>query len=241
MSHPIFEKVFREAPYLFRFFLRLLLTLDVKDRFERITDNHGWSAANRAMLLMRSLYRKPCADIEALHNPVIRDALWLAMFTGLLREEVLTFNWEHVDRQARTFRVRHARGALSSELPISTQLAAILDRRHAECRPPRTGRRAWVFPSQTSSSGHLRETKHLYARLSQTVGVKFWFQGIRNCYLAVAERDLLLPSSLTSRLLNRAPVGGIATGHPDDWTIDQLREPAQRIANKIEELMNAPA
>ena len=40
------------------------------------------------------------------------------MFTGLLREELLTPNWEHVDREARAFRVRHARGTLSSELPV---------------------------------------------------------------------------------------------------------------------------
>ena len=254
---------------------------DVKDRFERITDNHGWSPANRAMSLLRSLYRKPCADIESLHNPVslwlagggrfhskprrqisspsevlphwragieaevenavIHDALRFAMFTGLLREEVLILNWEHVDLAGHTFRVRHARGTLSAELPVTAQLAAILDRRHAECGCPEPGRRAWVFPSQTSASGHLRETKHLYARISETGGAKFWFQGMRNCYLAVAERDLLLPSSLTSRLLNRAPVGGIAAGHPDDWTIEQLRKPAQSIANRIEELMNALA
>ena len=254
---------------------------DVKDRFERITDNHGWSPANRAMSLLRSLYRKPCTDIESLHNPVslwldgggrfhskprrqisspsevlpcwragieaevdnavIRDALYFAMFTGLLREEVLTLNWEHVDLAARTFSVRHARGTLSAELPVTAQLAAILDRRHAECGRPEPGCCAWVFPSQTSASGHLRETKHLYAPISETGGVKFWFQGMRNCYLAVAERELLLPPSLTSRLLNRAPIGGIAAGHPEDWTIGQLREPAQHIANKIEELINAHA
>ena len=95
--------------------------------------------------------------------------------------------------------------------------------------------------SQTSASGHLRETKHLYARISETGGVKFWFQGMRNCYLAVAERELLLPSSLTIRLLNRTLVGGIAAGHLEDWTIEQLRKPAQRIANGIEEFMNIPA
>lgn len=254
---------------------------DVKDRFERITDDHGWSPANRAMSLLRSLYRNPCSEIESLHNPVslwldgggrfhskprrrisspsevlprwragieaevdnavICDVLYFALFTGLLREEVLTLNWEHVDREARAFIVRHARGTLSDELPVTDQLAAILDRRHAECGRLEPGRRAWVFPSQTSASGHLRETKHLYAPISETGGVKFWFQGMRNCYLAVAERELLLPPSLTGRLLNRAPVGGIAAGHPEDWTIEQLREPAQRIANKIEELMNAHA
>ena len=217
----------------------------VKDWFASMAATPG--SANRAMSLLRSLYRKPCSDIESLHNPVslwldgggrfhskprrqisspsdvlprwragieaevdnavIRHALWLAMFTGLLREEVLSLNWEHVDTDARTFRVRHARGTLSAELPVTAQLAAILDRRHAECGRPEPGRRAWEFPSQTSASGHLRETKHLYAPISETGGVKFWFQGMRNCYLAVAERELLLPSSLTSRLLNRAPVG----------------------------------
>ena len=252
---------------------------DVRDRFERITDNHGWSAANRVISLMRSLYRKPCADIEALHNPVslwlaedgrfhakprreistptdvlprwragieaevdnavIRDALYFAMYTGLLREEVLTLNWEHVDLAARTFKVRHTRGTVSSDLPVTTQLAGILDRRHAECGRPEPGLHAWVFPSPTSASGHLKETKHLYGRISDAGGAKFWFQGMRNCYLAVAERDLLLPSSLTSRLLNRAPIGGIAAGHPEDWTIEELREPGQRIANRIEELLGA--
>ena len=47
-------------------------------------------------------------------------AAWLAMFTGLLREEVLTLSWRHVDRKAGVFRVRHARGVLSSELPVTS-------------------------------------------------------------------------------------------------------------------------
>ena len=249
---------------------------DVRDRFQRITDNHGWSAANRAISLLRSLYRKPCANIETLHNPVslwlaeggrfhskprrtistpaevlprwkagietevhnqaIRDAFLFALYTGLLREEVLTLNWERVDMKARTFKVRHTRGTVSPELPVTTQLAVILDR----CRAT-TGNSdpsAWVFPSQTSASGHLKEVKHLYGRISEMGGAKFWFQGMRSCYLAVAERDLLLPSSLTSRLLNRTPIGGTATGHPEDWTIEQLRNPSQRTADRIEALMN---
>ena len=251
---------------------------DVKERFARITEEHGWSAANRAISLLRSVYRKPCADIETLHDPVslwldeggrfhskprrtistptevlprwkagietevhnavIREALWFALYTGMLREEVLTLNWERIDIEARTFRVRHSRGTVSPELPVTTQLAAILDKRHAESGSPAPGLRTWVFPSPTSASGHLKDTKHLYSRISEAAGAKFWFQGMRNCYLAVAERELLLPSSLSSRLLNRAPIGGLAAGHPADWTIDQLREPAQRIADRIEALTN---
>ena len=163
--------------------------------------------------------------------------MWFALYTGMLRDEVLTLNWERVDMEARTFRVVHTRGSVEPELPVTTQLATILDRCHAASGNPAPGLCAWVFPSPTSASGHLKDTHHLYSRITEAGGAKFWFQGMRNCYLAVAERDLLLPSSLTSRLLNRTPSGGIATGHPGDWTIEQLREPAQRIADRIEELL----
>ena len=48
---------------------------DVEDRFIRLTRDHGWVGANRAMALLRSVYRRPCVDIDGLRNPV---DLWLA-------------------------------------------------------------------------------------------------------------------------------------------------------------------
>ena len=48
---------------------------DVEARFNGITADHGWSAANRAMSLLRSIYRRPCVDHDGLRNPV---DLWLA-------------------------------------------------------------------------------------------------------------------------------------------------------------------
>ena len=48
---------------------------DVEARFNRITEDHGWSPANRAMSLLRSVYCRPCVDLEGLRNPV---DLWLA-------------------------------------------------------------------------------------------------------------------------------------------------------------------
>ncbi len=48
--------------------------------------------------------------------------------------------------------------------------------------------RDWVFPSRTSSTGHVQDPHHLYARITETGGAKFWFHGLRNCFIAVAER-----------------------------------------------------
>ena len=48
---------------------------DVETRFNSITADHGWSPANRAISLLRSVYRRPCADHDGLRNPV---DFWLA-------------------------------------------------------------------------------------------------------------------------------------------------------------------
>ncbi len=96
-----------------------------------------------------------------------------------------------------------------------------------------------VIGFRSSASGHVEDPHHLYSRISEVGGAKFWFQGMRDCFIAVAERELMLPTSLTDRLVNRARRGNFPEDHGANWTIDQLREPAQRIADRIETLMNA--
>ena len=87
----------------------------------------------------------------------------------------------HVDTGAHTFRVRHTRGTVSSELPVTTQLAAILDSRRAESGHPESAQHGWVFPSPTSASGHLKEIKHLYGRISKPAARS---SGSRGCGIA---------------------------------------------------------
>ena len=251
---------------------------DVEARFNSITADHGWSAANRAMSLLRSIYRRPCVDHDGLRNPVdlwlagggkfhrkarrkisapaevlpcwragieaevnnpaIRDALWFGLYTGMRRDEVLTLRWERVDMDALTFRVEETKTGVPLELPITSQLAAILERRRTAAADLPEGVRVWVFPSPTSATGHVQDPHHLYARIGKAGGVKFWFHGLRNSFITVAERELMLPPSLTKRLVNHARPNDVTQGYAADWTIAQLREPAQNIANRIEALMH---
>ena len=76
---------------------------------------------------------------------------------------------------------------------------------------------------------------------SEAGGAKFWFHGLRNHFITVAERELILPRSLTKRLVNHARPGDVTKGYAADWTVEQLREPAQRIANRIDDLMRPEA
>ena len=67
-----------------------------------------------------------------------------------------------------------------------------------------------------------------------------WFHGLRNCFITVAERELILPPPLTKRLVNHARSNDVTEGYAADWTVAQLREPAQKIADRIEALMSCP-
>ena len=169
--------------------------------------------------------------------PAIRDALWFGLYTGMRRDEVLTVRWERVDMAALTFRVEETKTGVPLELHVTRQLSAILKRRLAGNDDLPADRSNWVFPSPTSASDHVEDPHHLYARISETGGAKFWFHGLRNCFITVAERELMLPSALTKRLVNHARPNDVTEGYAADWTVGQLREPAQRIADRIDELM----
>ena len=193
---------------------------DVEARFNSITADHGWSAANRAMSLLRSIYRWPCVDHDGLrnqvdlwlagggkfhgkarrkilapaevlpcwragieaevNNPAIRDALWFGLYTGMRRDEVLTLRWGRVDMDALTFRVEETKTGVPLELPITRQLAAILERRQTAAADLPESVREWVFPSPTSATGHVQDPHHLYASIGKAGGAKFWFHGLRN-------------------------------------------------------------
>ncbi len=94
-----------------------------------------------------------------------------------------------------------------------------------------------MFPSPAGTLGHVEDPHYLYPRITKTGGAKFWFHALRNCFITVAERELMLPSTLTKRLVNHARPNDVTEGCAADWTVAQLREPAQRIADRIETLM----
>ena len=254
---------------------------DVEDRFIRLTRDHGWAGANRAIALLRSVYRRPCVDLDGLRNPVdlwlagggeyhrprrrkistpaevlprwlagieavvvtpaARDAFLFGLYTGMRINEVLPLRWERIDMAALAFRVEETKTGEPLELPVTRQLAAILERRRTESEALTGDLRDWVFPSTLSASGHIANLSHLYERIGAAGGTKFWYHGLRNAFITVAERDLLLPRALTKRLVNHARPGDVTEGYAADWTIGQLRGPAQQIADRIDRLMNASA
>lgn len=48
---------------------------------------------------------------------------------------------------------------------------------------------------------------------------------------------MMLPHSPNKRLANHARTSDVTEGYAVDWTVEQLREPAQRVAGRLDVLM----
>ena len=179
------------------------------------------------------------AGIEALDlEPAIRDIFLIGFYTGMRRGEIVSLRWERIDLDRRILRVEETKTGEPLELPIIRQLAAIFERRLPDMEGVRVQPEGWVFPSSKSGTGHVTGVGHFHGGISEAGGIRFWFHGLRNAFITVAEREMIFPRSLTKRLVNHARPSDVTEGYAADWTVGQLREPAQRIADRIDELMH---
>ena len=178
------------------------------------------------------------AGIEALDlEPAVRDIFFIGFYTGMRRGEIVSLRWERIDLERRILRVEETKTGEPLELPITRQLAAIFERRLADNQGPAAQPEGWVFPSSKSGTGHVAGVGHFHGDISEAAGTRFWFHGLRNAFITVAERELMLPRSLTKRLVNHARPSDVTEGYAADWSVEQLREPAQRMADRVDELM----
>ena len=173
---------------------------------------------------------------EAVRNPVACGAFRLGLYTGLRRDAVLGLRWAQVDVDAVMLTVEKAGNGTPLALPPARQSVAILCRRLAERSrfPERTW--AWVFPSMAGSSGRLHRLQHLNGRIGEAGGARFWFDALHRNFIAVAEDELDLPAGLAARLTGGAGPRDVTAGRAAGWSMDELREGAQRIADRIDEL-----
>ena len=175
----------------------------------------------------------------AIRRPEVRDLFWAGLYTGMRLDEVRSLRWERVDSSGRSIAVDRTKTGEPLVLPVTFQLAQILERRWKAREIAKEERTLpWVFASSRSRSGRIGEVDALYRSIEHCGGKPFWFHAMRNCFISIASRDLVLPEALVKRLVNhRRPAGDVTQGYAADWTLDQLRGPAQRIADRIGELV----
>ena len=172
---------------------------------------------------------------DGVRRPEVHDFFRFGLYTGMRRGEVLGLRWDRVALEEGRFLVEETKTGEHLELPVTRQLAALLARRR-EATP---GAGAWVFASPADPEEPLSRPDSYYRAIVRHGGKPFWYHALRNCFVTVAAHELELPKSLVKRLVNHRARGDVTQGYASEWTLEQLRAPAQAIADRIDQLIAA--
>ncbi len=169
------------------------------------------------------------AAIMALKNAVGRDYLLLVLFTGLRRREAAALAWENVDLRDCVIRLPlHAtKSGKPLDLPMSSYVRDLLIARRAH------GDARWVFPS-VSKSGHVEEPRAFLMEVAKLSGVCVTVHDLRRTFVSIAESCDLSHYALKA-LVNHSLGRDVTAGYVQ-MSPDRLRDPAQRVCDRIKAL-----
>ena len=223
---------------LYRLGIALHPGLIVHNPVEAVREVRGreWAPRKRRMT-----YIEP-ADLPAWHKavndyhlPKGRDYMLLLLYTGLRRNEAATLKWSDVDFKEKTFSFtpEKKRGEKPEHdrvtMPLSVQTYRLLLKRKAE-----GWENDYIFPGKHPSP-HLSNPDNYKRDIIQTSGVTFCFHDLRRTFITIAE-SLDIPHYALKALLNHS-MGNDVTGGYICMSTERLREPMQRIADRITELV----
>jgi len=156
-------------------------------------------------------------------SEIVRDYLLLLLLTGLRREEAANLTWEDVDLESHTLTVTDTKNREPHTLPLTTYLLRILN----DARENSTTR--YVFPSPTSTSGHIINPSKQIDRVRSTSGVEFTLHDLRRTFVTVAE-SLDISAYAVKRLLNHKMRDDLTAGYIV-IDVERLRKPMQAITD----------
>jgi integrase len=170
------------------------------------------------------------AAVDALPSRTAVDYIKLLLFTGLRRNEAAALLWEEIDFAERVIRLpaKRTKARRKLDLPMSDFVRNMLVARRALGRDG-----PFVFPAD-SRSGHLTEPKFPLAQVARDTGIAISAHDLRRTYTTVAEGTDISPLALKA-LVNHSLGNDVTSGYVIA-TVDRLREPAQRVADRLKAL-----
>jgi integrase len=166
--------------------------------------------------------------VKDLENPIARDYLLLLLYTGLRRLEAASLTWMDIDFAAKVIRLpaNRTKPGRRLDLPMSDIVDKMLSARR------RLGDAEYVFPAH-GTRGHIAEPKYPLGIVAEATGISISAHDLRRTF-AKAAVAAGIHTIVLKALLNHS------TGENDEVTVgyvnlneNDLREPAQRVANQI--------
>jgi integrase len=168
--------------------------------------------------------------VKALEGATARDYLLLLLYTGMRREEAASLKWDDVDLVERIVRIRRARtkGDRKLNLPMSDLVHdLVVARRAVGTDGP------YVFPGD-GKKGYIAEPRYPLGEVFKATGIYVSAHDLRRTYIDIAEATDMSAYALKA-LVNHAAGGDVTAGYLG-MGVERLREPAQRVGDRIKTL-----
>lgn len=197
----------------------------------RLTAAKSWHKVDRRTTIISiNDIPKWFEAVMAIENDLSRTYLLLLLFTGLRREEAAQLRWEEVDFSAKTLRVTDTKNSKPHILPLSGFLFDLLK----DLRDKSTTDSPYVFPGE-GRRGYISAPIRTMRRITEQTQVKFCIHDLRRTFSTIAEN--IVSYAQLKRLLNHSSKSDVTDGYLV-ITADALREPMEKITNKILFLAN---
>jgi len=164
-----------------------------------------------------------------------RDYLLLLLFTGLRRNEAAASRWDEIDFAERVIRLpaRRTKAGRKLDLPMSSYVRDLLIARRAIGRDG-----PFVFASD-SRSGHIEEPKFPLNQVALATGIRASAHDLRRTFITIAEGSDISPLALKA-LVNHSLGSDVTSGYVQ-MASERLREPAQRVCDRLMKLCGITA
>ncbi|MFT6510802.1 MAG: integrase [Parvibaculaceae bacterium] len=142
-------------------------------------------------------------------NEAARDYLYISLFTGARKSNVLKMRWDQIDWHTNTWRIPDTKSGEPVLLPLSSYAVELLEARLKE----QSGQ-PWVFHSKTSKDGHLTDPNKAWTRIKQKATLALWAQDEQLAAI-IKEQKASLPDEtyvglLHKRIKHHADLRGIS-------------------------------
>ncbi|KJV76532.1 phage integrase family protein [Rickettsia hoogstraalii str. RCCE3] len=158
-------------------------------------------------------------------NQVMKDFFLIALYTSVRKDNLLTMRWEQVSFADKQLYLSDTKNGDPHRLPLLDQAIEILKARKEQSNS------IWVFPSESSSSGHLQEPKKAWKRICKKAGI---------ANLRIHDLRRTIPSWMAMTGANQYVIGQLLNHRDPRSTAvyarlanDTAREYMQRAVNTI--------
>jgi integrase len=168
--------------------------------------------------------------LDGLANRIAADYLALLLHTGMRRNEASGLRWEELDFGERVIRLPAARtkGKRALDLPMTSFVRNLLVARRSLGDDG-----GFVFPGD-GKTGHIVDPARSLEEIEAKSGIKISPHDLRRTYVTVAESTDISPIALRA-LVNHSLGRDVTSGYVQ-MTVERLREPAQRVCDRLLQL-----